>query len=314
MADISWLSSQAKNIHDVFNSLFYGLVFLFLLLGILVEYFKWPLGQMPSFSQLVGRVLIAALLLHTYPEVSNTIGDLADSLSKEIGDFNQVKLVLAKMGDKIKELTWSWVSVKDSVILIMSFVTFFLLYLSVFVAESIILFTWTILYVFSPLLIALFVLPTTAKATSALYRSLIEVSLWKVVWSVLAALLWSAALSDINKPSHDINFISAICLNLVLAGSLLITPMVVHALAGGGIANLAKSIGSIAVGATAFGPARIAKLGSEAGKKTFNSAHTIANKVTKPFAPKANAAIQKIPRFRVAKKPPIFIKPSKESK
>lgn len=257
MTDLNWLANQAHQIHDYFGGIFYALVGLFLCLGIFIEYFKWPLGEVPAFSVLIGRALIAAILLQTFTEVSNAIADVADALASDLGNMNSFKLVLSVMGDKVTTLTWSWVSLRDWVILLLSFLTFFLLYFSVHVVESFLLYTWTLLYVFSPILIALFVLPATAPATKALYRSLIEVSAWKVVWSVLATLLWSAALSDINKPEQDVNFISAICFNLILAGSLLLTPVVVHSLAGAGLSGMAKTVGGVAVGAAMVSPTTV---------------------------------------------------------
>ncbi|MGZ6311243.1 MAG: hypothetical protein ACXWOH_11455, partial [Bdellovibrionota bacterium] len=195
MNDVSWLASQAHQIHDIFYGLFYALVTVFLLLGIFIEYFKWPLGGMPSFSTLIGRVLIAALLLNTYSEVSNTLADFVDAFSSKLGDLNQLNVVLSKMGDKLGEFSLSWVHIKETLVQIISFLTFFLLYVAVHAIQAFMLYTWTLLYVFSPLLIALYVLPATAGATKALYRSLIEVSCWKIVLSVLATLLWSFALS-----------------------------------------------------------------------------------------------------------------------
>lgn len=264
MGDLSWLASEAKSIHAVFESIFYGFVTVLLLFGIITEYFKWPIGGgLPGVGPLIGRALVAAILLHTYTDVTNIIGEFTDGLAAQIGDLNQVKLVLARMSEKLDDLSWSWVSVKESVTLIISFVTFFLLYFSVHVANAFILYTWTLLYVFSPLLIALFVIPATAGATKALYRSIIEVSSWKIVWSVLATLLWSAALSDINKPVHEISFLTAICFNLILAGSLLLTPIVVHSLAASGFGSIAKTIGGIAIGGMVFNPKQGLKKGTE---------------------------------------------------
>ena len=70
----------------------------------------------------------------------------------------------------------------------MSYVSFFLLYITVYMADTLFVFTWMMLYIFSPILIAAFVLPSTAQATKGLFQALIEVCLWKVTWSVLAAL------------------------------------------------------------------------------------------------------------------------------
>ncbi len=277
MSNISWLAGQAQQIHTIFYGLFYGLVTVFLCLGIFIEYFKWPLGGMPSFSVLVGRVLVAAILLHTYSEVSNTLADAVDALSNQLGDLNQLNVVVGKMGDKLGQFSLSWLSVKDTIVQIISFVTFFLLYIAVHGVQAFMLYTWTLLYVFSPLLIALYVLPATAGATKALYRSLIEVSCWKIVLSVLATLLWSFALSDINMPDQNVPFVTVIFLNLILAGSMLLTPMVVHALAGSGFATLAQSAGGIVAGATMAAPFSAAASALSKGKKSYQAASRARN-------------------------------------
>lgn len=255
-ADLSWLALEAKKVHDIFAGYFYLLITVLMLLGIAVEHFKWPIGGVPNFGTLVGRALIAALLLHSYPDISNTIAEVADAISSQLGDLNNFKTILDRMGDKLGELSWSWSSFKETIILIISFLSFFLLYFSIHIADSFYIYVWVLLYVFSPLLIALFVLPVTASATSALFRSLIEVAAWKVVWSTLATLLWSNALSRINQEGSQISFLSAIGYNVILAGSLLLTPFVVHALAGGGLAQMGKDLSSLSIGGMTLSPAR----------------------------------------------------------
>jgi hypothetical protein len=248
MDNFSWLSQQAQQVHAIFNGLFYVLILTLLSLGILMEYFKWPLGGVPAFSQLIGRALVAAILLHSLPEVMNAIADITDALSKQLGDFNQIKGVFDVMRQRLHEMSLSWVSVKDSVTWIISFLGFYLLYITYFIAEACVLYGWTLLYIFSPLLIALFVLPATAGATKALYKSIIEISCWKIVWAVLATLMWSNALSQINKPATDINFITVVSYSLLLVISILMTPYAVHALASGGITSMAMAAGGIATG------------------------------------------------------------------
>lgn len=259
MFDLNWLSQQAHQIHDVFVGIFFGLATVLLVLGVLIEYFKMPFSTGTGLTQLVGRVFIAALLLYSYPDVTNIIADFTDALSKRIGDFNNFHLILSKMGDKVGDLSWSWTSLKDSLILVFSFVTFFLLYISVYLADAGIVYAWTILYVFSPLLLALFILPATASATQTLYRALLEVSAWKVVWSALATLLWSSALGHMNDPGSKLNFLTVIAYNLLLAISLLLTPLVVNALASKGISQAASSWLGTAAGAAIFSPGAIAK-------------------------------------------------------
>jgi hypothetical protein len=237
--DMGWLSNEAREIHTLFAGLFFTVVLTLLLTGVVLNFFRMPMGQVPEFMQLVGRAIVAAFLLAALPDIMNTAADLTDQLSQQIGNLDNFKLVLGRLGQKVGQLTWSWVSVKDSVLLLVSYVSFFLL------------------YIFSPLLIAAFVLPGTATATKALFKSLFEVCLWKVMWSVLAALLWSFALSQINQPNYGVDFLTAILLNLLLAFSVVVTPLIVRGLLYAGIHQTAAGLGGAVLGAAALTPGGI---------------------------------------------------------
>lgn len=264
MIDLNWLSQEAQSIHAIFESLFYGMAIVLLLIAIAMEFLSMPIGNFGWTPQLIGRVLIAAFLLHSYSEFTNALSEFTDALTTKIGGFNEFHHVLDRMGDKLHSLTMSWVSIKDALILGFSFITFFLLYISVFIANAGVIFVWSLLYVFSPILIVFFVLPSTSHITKALYRALIEVCAWKVVWATLAALLWSSALSEINK--SDVNFLTVISLNLLLAFSLLLTPMIVNALASNGLSSAAVGAMGLAAGAATFSPGVVA---NKLGKKTL---------------------------------------------
>ena len=265
--DMSWLAGEAKQIHDLFSSLFYSFVVLLIGLGVVLSFFRMSMGQVPEFMSLVGRAVLAAFILTAFPEIMNALADITDQISKDVGQLNNFKLVVSKLGEKVGGLTFSWVSVKDSVLLIVSYLTFFVLYVSVYVADAMYLLTWTLLYIFSPLLIAAFTLPSTASATKGLFQSLIEVCLWKISWSVLAALLWSFALSEINSPKYDVDFLTAIVLNLMLAFSVLLVPLVVRALIKGGMSGVAATMGTAVLAAAALTPTNILATGVAGAKK-----------------------------------------------
>ena len=278
VSDIAWLAIEAKKIHEIFSGYFYLVITVLLLLGIAIEYFKWPIGGVPNFGTLVGRAMIAALLLHAYPEITNTIADVTDAMAAKLGDLNNFKMILDKMGDKVGELSWSWVSFKETIMLLISFLTFFILYFSIHIADSFYIYVWVMLYVFSPLLIALYVLPATASATSALFRSLIEVACWKIVWSVIATLLWSSALSQINQNGAQVSFLTAIGFNIILAGSLLLTPFVVHALAGSGLSAMGKDLSSLAIGGMTISPSRTVGATKSLASKTISNGKSYFSK------------------------------------
>jgi hypothetical protein len=252
--DLSWLSDEAKGLHDIFMNLYFSLAITLILIGVILDYFKLPLGGTLNPLQLVGRFAIATVLLIAYPEIANALSDITDSLTSELGNFNQFSLVLHRAGEWWVQKTSHWISIKETLTMAVSFVAFFLLYVSVFVASAGIVFVWTVLYVLSPLITVFFILPQTAGATKAMFRSLIEVCLWKVLWSVLATLLWSFALSKINQPEANVNFCTVICLNLMLAASVLFTPMIVHSLTGAGLSSFTSGMVGMASAASAIHP------------------------------------------------------------
>lgn len=255
--DMNWLANEAKQIHDIFSSLFYSVVVLLIGIGVILSFFKMSMGQVPEFLTLVGRAILAAFILAAFPEIMNTLADITDHLARDVGQLNNFKLVVHRLGEKIGTLSFSWVSVKDSILLIISYLTFFLLYVSVYIADAMYLLTWTLIYVTSPLLIAAFTLPATAQATKGLFQSLIEVCLWKVAWAVLAALLWSFALSEINQPKYDVDFLTAILLNLMLAFSVVLTPFVVRSLIKGGLSGSTSNMGTAVLAALALTPTQM---------------------------------------------------------
>ena len=261
MTDLGWITQEAQALHSIFMSLFYTTITVLLLLGVVLEFFKIPLGILPAFPQLLGRALVCGILLASYPEIANSIASIADGLAEKIGDLNTFTNVLGKAGHVISKLSWSWTSIGDSFVFIVSYLSFCLLHVTVFFFDAAVAYAWVLLYVFSPLLIALFILPQTASATGALFRSLVEVSAWKVVWAVLGTLLWSTALRNFENIGDQTNFITVLTYTIMLSLSVICTPLVVRSLFNKGVSGLASTLGGAA------GSAFLASAGGAAGLK-----------------------------------------------
>lgn len=303
--DISWISSQAKEIHTFFVSIFYILATLLLLIGVIIEYFKMPLGGVPAFSQLVGRALIATILLVAYPEISNTIAAVADAVADKLGSINTYSNVLQSAGAILKDHSWSWTSIGDTLLSVVAYAVYFILYFSVYFFDAAIVYCLVLLYIFSPLMIVFYILPQTAAMTGGLFRTLFEIAAWKIVFSVLGTLLWSTVLHDFEAKGQ--NFITLLVLTLMLAFSLLLTPIVVKSLISGALSSVAtQTAGLAAIGLSAgfASPAALAGL-SQAGtkkavswgankawqgtKKTYRSAKTASSFAKNKFSKKIDA-------------------------
>ena len=249
--DISWISSQAKEIHSFFVSIFYCVSALLLVIGVVIEYFKLPLGSAPSFAQLVGRALIAAILLSAYPDISNAVAAVADSVADRLGSVNTYHSVLSSAGQVLKDHSWSWTSIGDTLLSVVAYAAYLILYLTVFFFDAAIVYCLVLLYIFSPIMIAFYILPQTASVTGGLFRTLFEIALWKIVWSVLGTLLWSTALHDFEAKGQ--NFITLLALTLMLAFSILLTPIVVRNLISGTLSSVASQTAGLAAAGLSAG-------------------------------------------------------------
>ena len=280
--DMSLVSQEAATIHGIFLSAFYTLATVLLLLGIVIDYFRLPIGGVPSFPQLLGRTLVAFLLLASYSEIANTIGTVSDALASEVGDLNSYHLLLSRAGEALKTLSWSWSSMADTFIFVISYLAFYLLHITVFFFDAAVAYAWVVMYVFSPVLIALFILPQTAVATSALFRSLLEVAGWKVTWSVMGTLLWSSAIHNFENVDGQTNVITLVTYTVILSLSLILTPMVFRALIGNGVASLASNVAGAAgsaLVAASVGPASLSALATAPARHAVKGATGL---VTKP--------------------------------
>jgi hypothetical protein len=274
MMDMSYISAEAKTLHNFFVSIFYIVATILLLIGVLIEYFKMPIGGSLGFAQLVGRTLIASVLLAAYPEISNSVATVADAIAAKIGDLNSFHNLLESAGAALKQHSWSWTSIGDTLLSVVSYLAYFILHMTVFFFDAAIVYCLVLLYIFSPLIIAFYILPQTASLTSGLFRTLFEIATWKIVWSVLGTLLWSTALNNFKNAGQG-NFITLLALTLMLALSIVLTPLVVKSLISGALSGIAsQTAGMAAMGMSAgvLSPVAIAGAAKVATAKTGSMA------------------------------------------
>jgi hypothetical protein len=146
--------------------------------------------------------------------------------------------------------------------------------MTVFFFDAAIVYCLVLLYIFSPLMIAFYILPQTASLTSGLFRTLFEIATWKIVWSVLGTLLWSSALNNFKNGGQG-NFITLLALTLMLALSIVLTPLVVKSLISGalsGIASQTAGMAAMGLSAGALSPVAIAGTAKVVTAKTGSMA------------------------------------------
>lgn len=274
--DMTWLATEAKALHGVFQEMFFSFLMVLFLIGIVLELFKIPLGGAPEVAQLASRLLIATIIMVAIPDVMNILADVADNLTKQLGAFNDFQHVKERLKEQLSNFSMSWVSVKDAILLVISLLSYVVLLVGLYFSDAIFVYSWMLIYIFSPILAACFVLPATAGATKMLFKSMIEVTVWKCLWAVMGALVWSMAASQINDPKYEINFVTVIILNLLLFASLWKVPSLTSAFLQSGVSQVASGLSSTLMDKTTgtaknllqlYGGNKLLKLATMASKK-----------------------------------------------
>ncbi len=274
--DMTWLAAEAKTLHGVFQEMFFSFLMMLFVIGIILELFKIPLGGTPEVAQLASRLLIATIIMVAVPDVMNILADIADNLTKQLGAFNDFQHVKERLKEQLSNFSMSWVSVKDAILLVISLLSYVVLLVGLYFSDAIFVYSWMLIYIFSPILSACFVLPSTAGATRMLFKSMIEVTVWKCLWAVMGALVWSMAASQINDPKYEINFVTVIILNLLLFASLWKVPSLTSAFLQSGVSQVASGLSTTLMDKTSgaaknliqlYGGNKLLKLATMASQK-----------------------------------------------
>ena len=258
MDQFSLLGSLAKQLHQEFVQMYYLFLPVFFALAIALDWFKNPSGS-PAFLETFKRAMIATLLVASFQEVSEMILLISNSVADRISDMSGFDTIFRMAKEKCQSYTLSPRTLifgfDDMVISIISFGSYVVLYIARYITVSLYHFMWLLLSILAPLLMLFNLFRGTQMIPLNLFRSLIEVSCWKIVWAVLSAMITS--LSFGNQYAADGNYLTIILLNFIIALAMLGTPMIVKSLVGSGLSTVAESLGMAAAVTLVAAPARV---------------------------------------------------------
>ena len=254
--NLAVLGTLVRDIHQGLTELFYLMLPIAIVLYVVTGYLKSGDTNIPD---VLKRAFVAALLLASFPEVSNVILDVCDGIALKIDDMSGLETFTRMAGEKMQSYSGAksvlLLQFDDFFMAILSFVSFVLVYISRYITIALYYFYWTILSICSPLMILCYVFPTTANVTANLYKGLIEVACWKILWAIMSAMLTSLSFGNIYQTQGS--YVTLMILNFVIAIGLLFTPMLMKSLITQGIEGTATTLGTTAASAMIAVPARI---------------------------------------------------------
>ena len=266
------LGSLVRNLHDSFEHLFYLMLPVTILLSVIIGYFK---SGDPDFPDILKRAFVASLLLTSFPEVSNLILEVCDGIALKIDNMSGLETVIRMAQEKSQSYSMAknvlLLKFDDIFIAILSFSSFMLLYFARYITIALYYFFWVLLSALSPLMILAYIFPSTAGITRNLYRGLIEVACWKILWAVLSAMLTSLSFGNIYQTEGS--YITLTIMNFVIAVALLFTPLLMRSLIGDGVQATAQNLSSTAFLAAMAIPKRVLKT-REISREVLNSKPT----------------------------------------
>ncbi|MBY0316104.1 MAG: hypothetical protein K2Q26_11325 [Bdellovibrionales bacterium] len=218
------------------------------------------------------------MLLAAFPEIAKAIIGVADGIAARIDDKSNLDAVLKMAKEKADTYSMSDTSIllgfNDLIISVLVFLSFLILYIARYITIAMYHFYWLFYMVSAPLLLLFNLFPNTSNVTANLFKGMIEVACWKIVWAILGAMLLSLSFGQMY--AQEGGYLIIVVMNFVIAIAMLATPLLVKSLSAQGATAMSGGFGQAAVRAMAAVPTKgmtLAK-GSQAaigGTKSYAS-------------------------------------------
>lgn len=261
MPDLQLLGSLMIDLHQEFVRLYYLLLPVFFALAVAVAWFRSPHGS-PEFLDILKRAVISTLLLAAFPDISSAIIFVADGVADRINGLSTIDTLIRMAQEKSENYSLSPTSIilqfNDLLLATLSFLSFLILYIARYLTIAMYHFFWIFFMVTAPLLLLFNTFRSTSIITVNLFKGMIEVACWKIVWAILGAMLAAISFGDAYRT--DGNYLTLIVMNFVIAVAMLCTPMIVRSLVGSGFQSMSSTFAASTVAAMAAAPARVATL------------------------------------------------------
>lgn len=282
------LGSLVRDLYQGLSQLFYLMLPLAILFSVVFGHLKSGDANYPD---VIKRSFVAALLLASFPEVSNLILDICDGIALKIDNMSGLETFMRMAEEKSQSYAVAknvlLLKFDDLFMAVLSFGSFILLYIARYITIALYYFYWVLLSICAPLMILCYIFPRTAGITANLYRGLIEVACWKIIWAVMSAMLTSISFGNIYQTEGS--YLTLIVMNFVIAIAMLFTPMIMRSLIGEGVQATAQTIGTTAALAMVALPAKMATVHQVSREVLSNTRayaghkiQSIQNKINRP--------------------------------
>ena len=237
-----WLPQVCSELHGEMVKIYWILILPLIVLLVILELFKTA-NQQPDAGKIVIRAITSIILLVSFKETINLIAFIGDGISERIDGLAKMTKIIEVFDTNLNRDAPSLYKLREVVIFLLNFLSYFLAYFGIFIVEALIHFCWSVLYVCAPLMILCYIPEQTASVSKNLYKGLLTVVSWKVLWSILGVMLLKLAVQPTTDQSE--NIITTAVINLCIALSIMLVPLFSKSLLGDGLTSFTSSVAAV---------------------------------------------------------------------
>lgn len=269
----------ARMLYDHTSRLSWEMLLPLFLLSVVFSY-SADLGLTGSILVRLKRLFLVALLLVAFPTIAEFLQVFGVEIAKSIDDMTGIDMVLEAASKRAELYSFDLQGLlnlgSDLIVGALVLISFIILVVARFFLLAFQHFYWLLLVVLGPFLMLGMLFDSSVGITKGLFKNMIQVSAWPVIWAILSAFL--KALPFATAYTQEGGLVTIITLNLIIAIALLFSPFIVSQLCEGVSLSVGDTLrrGVLRTVAMANPKALVASKAMAAktvGQKGFKAAH-----------------------------------------
>jgi hypothetical protein len=228
------LLPRMRELYEHTNALSWQMLLPLFLVSIAFAYTA-DLGLTGTVLTRLKRLVLVALLLVCFPMISEFIQTFGVDLAKSIDNMSGIDAIVAAAGEKAKHLSFDPTTLlrlkADFLLSCGIFVTYLVLLFARYFLLAFQHFYWFLFIVLGPFLILCSLFEAGVGITRGLFKNMIMVGAWPLLWAVLSAFFKVLPFGVIYKDPASL--FTVITLNLIVAVALLFSPFLVSQICEG---------------------------------------------------------------------------------
>lgn len=224
----------ARQLYEHTSRLSWEMLLPLFLVSVAISY-THDLGLSGAILVRLKRLVWVALLLVCFPMIAELCQVLGVEIARSIDNMTGIDMVLDAASKRAEAFSFDLQGLlnlgSDLLMGSLVLISFVLLVVARFFLLAFQHFYWLLLVALGPFLILGLLFEASSGITRGLFKNMLQVSAWPIIWSILSAFL--KALPFASAYSTEGGLVTVITLNLIIAVALLFSPFIASQLCDG---------------------------------------------------------------------------------